>query len=99
MINHVNNFLGDSDKFQGSFRGTIENTFGHLVLTNKRLMFLRDSDKFEMKLDILYPNLKIEEIERNLLRITDKTNGKVVDMQTAMMAKFVVININKQIDV
>jgi len=98
MINHVNEFLGDSDKFQGSFRGTIENTFGHLVLTNKRLLFLRDSDEFEMKLDIMYPNLTVEEAERNLLLITDKSNDKVVEMQTAMMAKFVVININKQID-
>ena len=42
LINYTKELLGESDKFQGSFRGTLGHTFGHLVLSNTRVLFLRE---------------------------------------------------------
>ena len=42
LINHAKGLLGESDKFQGSFRGTLGHTFGHRVLSNTKVLFLRE---------------------------------------------------------
>ena len=98
LINYASELLGESDKYQGSFRGTVGNTFGHLVLSNTRIIFLREGGSkgadFEQRFNIPYSELKYEELERNLIKLTDSL-GNSYDMQTSMMAKFVCMKLNE----
>ena len=98
LINYTKELLGESDKFQGSFRGTLGHTFGHLVLSNTRVLFLREGGmggaEFESRFDIPYSDLGYEALERNLLKLTDGS-GTVHTMQTSMMAKFVCMKLDQ----
>ena len=98
LVNYAAELLGESDKYQGSFRGTLGHTFGHLVLSNKRVVFLREGGsggaEFEQRFDIPYSELTYEPVERNLLKITDGS-GTEYEMQTSMMAKFVCMKLDQ----
>ena len=98
LINHVKGLLGESDKFQGSFRGTLGHTFGHLVLSNTKVLFLREGGlgaaEFELRFNISYNDLNYEVLDRNMLKISD-ASGKSYELQTSMMAKFVEMKLNE----
>lgn len=98
LVNYAAELLGESDKYQGSFRGTLGHTFGHLVLSNKRAVFLREGGsggaEFEQRFDIPYADIGYETLERNLLKITDGS-GTEFEMQTSMMAKFICMKLDQ----
>ena len=98
LINYAKELLGESDKFQGSFRGTLGHTFGHLVLSKTKAIFLREggfgSAEFELRFDIPYTDLKYEVTDRNIMKIED-ASGIKYELQTSMMAKFVEMKLNE----
>ena len=98
LINYANELLGETDKFQGSFRGTLGHTFGHLVLSKTKALFLREggfgSADFELRFEIPYKDLKYEVLDRNLLKI-ETSSGENYELQTSMMAKFVEMKLNE----
>ena len=97
LVNYAQEMLGEHDKFQGSFRGSLGNTFGHLVLSNTKVVFLREggtgSDEFEQKFEIPYTDMNYEVLARNELKLSG--NGDEYTISTAMMAKFVEIKLNE----
>ena len=97
LVNYANEILGEDDTFQGSFRGTIGHTFGHLVLSKKKIFFLREGSlggaDFEIRFEIPYADLNYNVLERNLMEIKDGS-GKSWEFQTSMMAKFVEVRLN-----
>ena len=98
LVNYANEILGEDDAFQGSYRGSIGSTFGHLVLSKKKLMFLREgtlgSTDFEKRFEINYNDLNYDILDRNLMEIKDAT-GNAWQIQTAMMAKFVEVRLKE----
>ena len=98
LVNYTNQILGEDDAFQGSFRGSIGHTFGHLVLSKKKLMFLREGSiggaEFETRFEIPYNDLNYDILERNLMEIKDAT-GNSWQINTAMMAKFVEVRLKE----
>jgi len=75
LIDYAKDMLGTSDKYQGSFRRTLDNKMGHLVLSNKKAVFLiesgLDGSEFKKQIEISYSNMNVEPLERNKLRIID----------------------------
>ena len=97
LVNYAQEMLGEHDKFQGSYRGSLGNTFGHLVLSNTKLVFLREGSsggaEFELKFEIPYSNLSYEILGRNELKLSD--GGNDYTLSTAMMAKFIEIKLKE----
>ena len=98
LLNFTKEILGESDKFQGSFRGTLGHTFGHLVLSKTKAIFLREGGfgtlDFEIRFEIPYNELNYEVLDRNLLKLSD-ASGKSYEIQTSMMSKFVEMKLNE----
>ena len=97
LVNYAQEKLGEHDKFQGSYRGSLGNTFGHLVLSNTKVMFLREGGaggaEFEQKFEIPYTTLNYEVLGRNELKLSG--GGDEYTMSTAMMAKFIDIKLKE----
>ena len=98
LVNYAQEMLGEHDKFQGSYRGSLGHTFGHLVLSNEKLVFLREGGsggaEFEMKFEIPYSNLNYEILGRNELKLSD-SSGNDYTLSTAMMAKFIELKLKE----
>ena len=98
LVNYAQEMLGEHDKFQGSYRGSLGNTFGHLVLSTTKLVFLREGStsgaEFELKFEIPYSDLNYEILGRNELKLSDG-GGNDYTLSTAMMTKFIEIKLKE----
>ena len=98
LIDFATDMLGTSDKYQGSFRGTLDNKMGHLVLSNSKAVFLiesgLDGSEFKKQIEIPYSNMNFEPLERNKLRIIDG-KGTSYEIETVMMAKLVCMKLGQ----
>jgi len=85
VIEYTKGILGDEDQFKTSFRGTLGNSFGYIVLCNHRLLFIHEKGTggFDKILDIPYDNVQEYGFpEPSRLSITQK-DGNTTEIEVA----------------
>ena len=60
VIEYTKGILGDEDEFKTSFRRTLGNSFGYIILCNQRLLFIHEKGTggFDKILEIPYENVQ-----------------------------------------
>jgi hypothetical protein len=80
VIEYTKGILGDDDEFKTSFRGTLGNSFGYIILCNQRLLFIHEKGaggEFDKILEVPYDNVQEYGFpEPNKLSITQKDGNK-----------------------
>lgn len=85
VIEYTKGILGDEDQFKTSFRGTLGNSFGYIVLCNHRFLFIHEKGTggFDKILDIPYDSVQEYGFpEPNRLSITQK-DGNTNEIEVA----------------
>ncbi len=85
VIEYTKGILGDEDQFKTSFRGTLGNSFGYIVLCNQRLLFIHEKGTggFDKILEIPYDSVQEYGFpEPSRLSITQK-DGNTNEIEVA----------------
>lgn len=85
VIEYMKGILPDDDQFKTSFRGTLGNSFGYIILCNQRLLFIHEkgSGGFDKILDIPYDSVQEYGFpEPSRLSITQK-DGNTNEIEVA----------------
>jgi len=85
VIEYTKGILGDEDEFKTSFRGTLGNSFGYIVLCNQRFLFIHEKGGggFDKILEIPYDSVQEHGFpEPSRLSITQK-DGNTNEIEVA----------------